>query len=297
MNLITPKGKINNHARKILENDPLAKESLIHSTSFLPEDVSILERLVVLRDRMGAADVLCPYCKSTNRAFRIGTRMKFLVTCASSECSYLATSEKSKPILAKKKEEIALSISKALRKIGDDGLTPAKRGSIKCQETLTLKGGREYKTEHLHSEKTRNQRRVSLMANEEARSAKSEWWKNVHHSGISKKFTAKTRATNEANGRWAPLDKTNEYAEYRRKVRSITSKQPVHLLINSHRRAHNDYHLDHIVSIKTGWKLGIPPEKIGNIANLRFIPRSDNCRKQDRNSGEQISSLLLFLFF
>jgi hypothetical protein len=63
---------------------------------------------------------------------------------------------------------------------------------------------------------------------------------------------------------------------------SITENQPLFKLKNFKKRCYrgkNCYHLDHIVSIAYGYTSGIPPEKIGSLSNLRFIPAKENMRK------------------
>lgn len=66
------------------------------------------------------------------------------------------------------------------------------------------------------------------------------------------------------------------------KVWVITESQPLHVLKGHDRRCFkgkNCYHLDHICSIHEGFKNKIPPEIIGGIKNLRFIPALQNINK------------------
>ncbi len=66
------------------------------------------------------------------------------------------------------------------------------------------------------------------------------------------------------------------------KVWIITESQPLKKLKNSEKRCYRGkdcYHLDHIVSISHGYRNNIPPEKIGSLSNLRFIPAKDNMNK------------------
>jgi hypothetical protein len=66
------------------------------------------------------------------------------------------------------------------------------------------------------------------------------------------------------------------------KVWAITESQPLHILENHGKRCFKGvgcYHLDHICSIHEGFKNKIPPEVIGNIKNLRFIPAKQNMNK------------------
>tara|TARA_R110000868_G_scaffold4895_2_gene30457 strand:- start:3947 stop:4885 length:939 start_codon:yes stop_codon:yes gene_type:complete len=77
---------------------------------------------------------------------------------------------------------------------------------------------------------------------------------------------------------------TNDYKKYKNDVMRITRQQPICFLGNYEKRGNsgtNDaYHLDHKYSILEGFKNSIPPEIIGNIKNLEFIPWQDNIKKR-----------------
>jgi hypothetical protein len=109
--------------------------------------------------------------------------------------------------------------------------------------------------------------------------------KNVHArriaSGEDSAIREKIRKTREAKGDWAIRNK-DEWDEYRKRVRQETSRQPLHTLkdIEKRGRGKNKYHLDHIISQRAGFLIGMPPEFIGHISNLRMIPESENCSKQ-----------------
>lgn len=82
--------------------------------------------------------------------------------------------------------------------------------------------------------------------------------------------------------------------KYYKLVRRITESQPLHLLENYDKRGQtgqeNAYHLDHIIPISYGLINNIPPEIIGNISNLCFIPWLDNvkkgCKYEDKDQKE-----------
>lgn len=78
------------------------------------------------------------------------------------------------------------------------------------------------------------------------------------------------------------LDRIDDKDLYYRLVDSITKKQPIHLLEHSDKRGTKSYHLDHIYPVSKGFKNKIPPEIIGDISNLRFIPWLDNIKKADK---------------
>jgi hypothetical protein len=58
--------------------------------------------------------------------------------------------------------------------------------------------------------------------------------------------------------------------------------QQIEQLANHDKRG--EYHLDHKFSVAEGFRQGLPPEVIGHIVNLEFIPAADNVRKQSNFS-------------
>jgi|GEM_PF-6072544 len=78
------------------------------------------------------------------------------------------------------------------------------------------------------------------------------------------------------------LGRIDDKELYYRLVDSITKKQPIHLLEHYDKRGKKSYHLDHIYPISKGFKNKIPPEIIGDLSNLRFIPWLDNIQKADK---------------
>jgi len=67
---------------------------------------------------------------------------------------------------------------------------------------------------------------------------------------------------------------------YYRLVWSYTRLQPLSLIKNIEKRS-NEWHLDHIYSIKAGFVNNVPAHIIGNIHNLRIIPAKENCSKRE----------------
>jgi len=72
------------------------------------------------------------------------------------------------------------------------------------------------------------------------------------------------------------------FEEYRRKVRELSNINYIkyyHDINSTGLPRGNEYHLDHITSIMSGFIQNIPPEDIAAPQNLRVIPAVDNQRK------------------
>jgi predicted transcriptional regulator len=83
------------------------------------------------------------------------------------------------------------------------------------------------------------------------------------------------------------LDKKLYYAI----VWEVTEQQPLYILENSDKRGWKNHHLDHIYPISMGYKEKIPPEKVGNIKNLRFIHYTENLDKGSKITNESRNAL------
>ena len=152
--------------------------------------------------------------------------------------------------------------------------------------------GKGSDTSHLHTPEVRAKRAASLRGNEALRLAVKKIHARRLASGEDAEIRNKIRATRIAKGDWLDVDAT-EFDLYRKAVRQATSKQDLTLLENHQYRGRGEgqFHLDHIVSKKSGFEHGLPPEVVGSLANLRFIPISENCSKQGRNAIDEITSL------
>lgn len=145
---------------------------------------------------------------------------------------------------------------------------------------------------HLCSPETRAKISAALKGNKTL----SEAVKSIHQrriaSGEDAIIREKIRQTRIASGDWlaTPL---SEFQEYRKAIRQVTNAQPIHSLqhFESRGRGTGRYHLDHIVSCKSGFEHGLPAEVIGNIENLRFISERENCSKQGYNDIDEITNL------
>lgn len=97
---------------------------------------------------------------------------------------------------------------------------------------------------------------------------------------------SKTRKTFEERGIWVPLENMSDYERYRHEVWLSTNLNDLSLLDNHERRGlagvDGAYHLDHKYSIQQGYLNGVPPELIGSVKNLEFIPWEENVKKQNK---------------
>jgi hypothetical protein len=105
----------------------------------------------------------------------------------------------------------------------------------------------------------------------------------------SKEYKEKRRAINAA--RFYNISLEEWYSQvpekklYYLKVLSITRQQELHTLEHYEKRGNyktNGYHLDHIYPISLGFKNNIPPETVGDITNLQYIPWRDNLQKSNK---------------
>jgi hypothetical protein len=74
-----------------------------------------------------------------------------------------------------------------------------------------------------------------------------------------------------------------KWKKYKCLVWKLTKLQKIDTLENFSKRGFRDYHLDHVISIWTGFKENIDPKVIANIENLRFIPYRENMSKGRRS--------------
>jgi hypothetical protein len=83
------------------------------------------------------------------------------------------------------------------------------------------------------------------------------------------------------------------FLSYKRKVWAVTKKQPLETLENYSKRGRGNhgYHVDHIISIRDGFRKNVEPEVIGSIHNLRMMLGRDNIMKGPR-SDMNINELL-----
>ena len=98
-------------------------------------------------------------------------------------------------------------------------------------------------------------------------------------------YITKMRKTLEDSGVWVKEEDIGLFEKYSRKVWAHTNKITINEAKNYQNRGtqktkDKPYHLDHIISIKTGFEFDIDPEFIGSISNIQFIEESENTSKR-----------------
>lgn len=99
----------------------------------------------------------------------------------------------------------------------------------------------------------------------------------------SQRRVEKMMQTKYKNGTLIPLEQKPEFQRYIFLARYFTELNDLTKLENYNKRGragtNGAYHLDHIYTIFDGFSNNVPPEIIGNINNLRFIPWEENVSK------------------
>jgi hypothetical protein len=180
----------------------------------------------------------------------------------------------------------------SLKKIGElvsaknKGCTPWNKGLNK----------NTHPSVQIISEKVKG-RTHSIEALEKISKASISHWKNKHYrelviERVKETYTEERirewREKMENGGHFTPLEEKDEVEQYRQLVWYYTRKNDLSKLENYKNRGRldenkNAYHLDHIYSITSGYINKVPPQIIGCIHNLRFIPALDNQIKKTKN--------------
>lgn len=133
---------------------------------------------------------------------------------------------------------------------------------------------------------------------------KTDAYRNKLHKSVSnywsslsteekKQRMSKTHNAQINNGRWTPLHMKNQKDAYEFSVRKLTEisyKKHFYAIQNAALRG-KGYDLDHKISIRDGYMLGLQPETLAHPANLACIPSSENKKK---NSTSSITPLMLY---
>lgn len=179
-------------------------------------------------------------------------------------------------------------------------------GKKTCSESLRLSGMKTTKASSEYAQTARNaafktaetKRKiiidgVTLMEKTAAKIREANL--TVDQDGLSgyekaaRKAIPKVRESNERNGHWNRLEDMPAYLVYRMKVKNQETKwvEQISLLENSDKRGLSGmmgaHHLDHKLSCKDGFQQGVPPEFVGHICNLRFVPWEQNLSKSGKS--------------
>lgn len=84
----------------------------------------------------------------------------------------------------------------------------------------------------------------------------------------------------------------DNYNKYEKAARSLTKKQPLHLLHNYQLISIDMYSIDHIVSVWDGYVHKIPLEQICHLSNLRVITVSQNSKKGNKSPLDRLIHML-----
>jgi hypothetical protein len=123
----------------------------------------------------------------------------------------------------------------------------------------------------------------------ESRKLASERTKLAHQRDPSIRETLRRKAI-EQHDRYKQTDeyqhwlsKKSEYELYRMEVLRLTFENDLTVLDNwSKRNLYHKYEVDHIYPIRQAFKRDIPSNLIGDIRNLRIIPRKENRSKSGK---------------
>lgn len=113
--------------------------------------------------------------------------------------------------------------------------------------------------------------------------------KDINGISPAQLSTQKALETKRKNGKVIALERMNDWQLYHYLVKRYTSRQDISTLPNYEKRGRagknsNSFHLDHRYSIFDGFNNKVPPEIIGNIKNLEFIPWHTNVKKNHKSS-------------
>lgn len=202
-----------------------------------------------------------PLCYCGNRLKFLGLANGHRKFCSNS-CSKLSKSTQ------KKFEETMLSRYNKTSYLGDSEVR------AKMKETLLYRYGVDHPAKH-----------AGIKAKMRATTLERY---GVEHNFQGTRFYSDSRKKHELSGRWLPLKDKNDFDVYKQLVIKFTKRNDISTLPNFDKRGRagvdGAYHLDHKISIKEGFRLGILPSIIGNINNLEFIPYLDNLLKSYSSS-------------
>lgn len=130
---------------------------------------------------------------------------------------------------------------------------------------------------------------IKQFSTKESRDLLSQQIRKVYEDNPGLRETLRDKAIQQ-HARYKQTDeykkwksKKSEYELYKIEVLRLTSENDLTKLENwSKRNLYHLYEIDHIYPIRQGFKNSIPAKLIGDIRNLRIIPRKENRSKSGK---------------
>lgn len=216
---------------------------------------------------------VCEICNTSVLHLKYKQGYRYPRTC-SPKCKGALISKNIQPGLEERSKKVAVARAALL----PSGETVAQAAARKASETMAKNG-----TRSVASKKRMETMKFGPSFSEKIRRGMNR----IGEDGLTaaERGARAARETLIKKGVFVDPARLNEWQRYSRRVRYLTSKQPLHLLENIEKRGAIDqggWHLDHIVSVRTGFEAGLPPEAVADLSNLRMIPAIENVRKGAR---------------
>lgn len=285
--LINDSGKVSPWLSKIITDE--VSELIVLNTSFLDYDAPLSDRIKIMQ--LGYEDQPTCVC-GTGRIYY--KSLKDFTKYCSKECSdsdpvKIEAAQKSYDLVRERSKErreatnlerygcIHSFSNKEVRKrikatnlerYGHENIFGSEIGKQKIKESNLEKFGVEYGTQVEEN----NKKRLETFQTKFGGNAP------ICNVDIKRKiFTTR-------NGYYTEEYNLQDKADYKKAVWHETRKWNVSLLEHNEKRGRIDlredaHHLDHIIPMEYGFANQIPPEHIGHICNLQFIPALDNMVK------------------
>lgn len=90
------------------------------------------------------------------------------------------------------------------------------------------------------------------------------------------------RKSMEQKGIWIRLEDIDDWKKYKLQVSFLTRQSCLTGMIEDLNKRNNEWHLDHIFSIKAGYVNNVPAQVIASPVNLRVVSSSYNCSKREK---------------
>lgn len=181
------------------------------------------------------------------------------------------------PSFVKEATSRSVNISNKVNEIDPaTGVSVSKGAQLKAKQTLSMPDENGVTGYTKKGQKTRATHMSNI--NEHGQNG---------YSQLATKAIIKGNATKVAKGLIMPPEVRNIYYRYKIIVTTLTErlrKQLSEGYCTGLAGEPGAYHIDHLYSISNGFKNGISPLVIGNIANLKMVPWEENIEKHAKSS-------------